>query len=604
MRRSGGDLRLWRNPVYLVAGNMISYEAKMSLINENRLLCRTKSRLSKMDLLIGAMSVSAFALVYLCTNRYGVAVSSDSAHYLSAARNLLVGKGYVAYDGSLFLHWPPLFPTLLALLGLFGLEPLDGARLLNGLSFAFIILASYRLFQKHIRTKGLVVFGCLLVLLSLPVLGVCIFAWSEPVFMLLVIMFIHGLPELLEEQKTGRFYCVSVLAALAFLQRYVGIALVAAGITSIILFTRKDSLVGRCKQAAAFGLIAAAPVAIWIIRNVILSGAIHEPPSLGRWSPSMHTLGANAVSVLPTGWWNSFITVNIHTLGANAVCIARELTGWLLPNVPSFEARMTLLLLALTLVAIMETRACLKERVAVERTRQMFPSIVLITVCIFPLIFLSRDYADDKRLLSPIYVPILFLVLIVVDDMYRRLDCLMRNKMVLKVITLGLALGWIAPAVKSFVDFVPARVEFGAGAFSDRIWMESDLVKWLNSHRLNGNIYTNNPDAMYLLTGLNVRRDTRLGEALRTQKVSYLVWFNIVYKRIPNLEALAFFFEIKPVETLPDGEIYALRARPTGPRSRLRGQGNDLRASGQPLLKTGIQCIWNKARNIYQGLTA
>lgn len=85
----------------------------------------------KMQSTLLILSLIAILLVLLSTSRYGVGLSPDSAIYISVAKNLLSGNGYREFGGIPFVNWAPLFPTLLAILGLLGISPLDGARLIN-----------------------------------------------------------------------------------------------------------------------------------------------------------------------------------------------------------------------------------------------------------------------------------------------------------------------------------------------------------------------------------------------------------------------------------------------------------------------------------------
>ena len=146
-------------------------------------------------------SLLGIGLVLVATSRYGVGLSPDSAYYIFAARSLLSGKGYLDFDGTLYTNWPPLFPTLLAGLGLVGIEPLDGARLLNAVTFGLIVLASGKLFIRCIRSKAFAVLGILSVLLSFQLLKVSVMAWSEPVFILLVLFFIMYMPSFLKSRS-------------------------------------------------------------------------------------------------------------------------------------------------------------------------------------------------------------------------------------------------------------------------------------------------------------------------------------------------------------------------------------------------------------------
>jgi len=106
---------------------------------------------SKLYLVLIIFSLIGMTLVFIGTCKYGTGLCPDSVRYISTARNLLSGNGYVKYDGSLFMRWPPLFPTVLAILGLLGIEPLDGARFVNIAAFGLIIFAFGQLLWNYLR---------------------------------------------------------------------------------------------------------------------------------------------------------------------------------------------------------------------------------------------------------------------------------------------------------------------------------------------------------------------------------------------------------------------------------------------------------------------
>src|SRR5690242_18826237 len=85
-------------------------------------------------------AAAGILLILTATSRFGAGLTPDSAAYISTARNLCAGRGYVQYDGNPFVAWPPLFPTLLAFLELCRVDPLSGGRIVNALAFGLILL--------------------------------------------------------------------------------------------------------------------------------------------------------------------------------------------------------------------------------------------------------------------------------------------------------------------------------------------------------------------------------------------------------------------------------------------------------------------------------
>ncbi len=88
-------------------------------------------------ILLGLLAVIGIFLVLRATPE-GLGLSDDSIGYIAGARSILAGHGYreawLASNGPV-THFPPPFSSALALIGLFGLDPLRGVRFLNASLF-------------------------------------------------------------------------------------------------------------------------------------------------------------------------------------------------------------------------------------------------------------------------------------------------------------------------------------------------------------------------------------------------------------------------------------------------------------------------------------
>lgn len=58
-------------------------------------------------------------LVLVATSTYGAGLSPDSVGYISAARQISEGNGYVDRYGQDLAVWPPLYPAALSIMDLF-----------------------------------------------------------------------------------------------------------------------------------------------------------------------------------------------------------------------------------------------------------------------------------------------------------------------------------------------------------------------------------------------------------------------------------------------------------------------------------------------------
>src|SRR3990172_1344717 len=69
----------------------------------------------------------------------GLGLSDDSIAYIAGARSMLAGNGYREAwlaSNQPVTHFPPAFSSVLTFFGLFGIDPLRGARWVNAFLFA------------------------------------------------------------------------------------------------------------------------------------------------------------------------------------------------------------------------------------------------------------------------------------------------------------------------------------------------------------------------------------------------------------------------------------------------------------------------------------
>ena len=86
---------------------------------------------------LGLIALSAVAVLLYSTPQ-GLGLSDDSIAYIAGARSILAGNGYREAwlaSNQPVTHFPPGFSSVLALIGLSGLDPLRGTRFLNSILF-------------------------------------------------------------------------------------------------------------------------------------------------------------------------------------------------------------------------------------------------------------------------------------------------------------------------------------------------------------------------------------------------------------------------------------------------------------------------------------
>ena len=136
-------------------------------------------RPDRFTLLLAALAVLGAVLILARQVTYGVGLTSDWASYLSVARSLLAGEGFVQIYGWPYLHWPPLYPMLLAAASLFAFDPYDVAGPLNAVVFGLTLFVAGQYLRRHVQHPFLVLWACLALMLAIPLTRVASHAISE-----------------------------------------------------------------------------------------------------------------------------------------------------------------------------------------------------------------------------------------------------------------------------------------------------------------------------------------------------------------------------------------------------------------------------------------
>ena len=228
----------------------------------------------RFTLFLIAVAVLGAGLVLARQVTYGVSLHSDSVQYLSAAQGLLAGDGLINAAGAPFEWWPPLFPMLLAASSLGIFAPLDVAGPLNAICFGLTVLVVGHWLRRHLRSRFLVVWGCLAIALAVPVAWAASWAMSEATFILFTTLALSLTSFFLREPKRSTLLWAAVFTALACLTRYVGVAIVATVIV-MLLAQHRTTLTGKAKNILGYGLVSSLPIALFLARNYIATGYLN-----------------------------------------------------------------------------------------------------------------------------------------------------------------------------------------------------------------------------------------------------------------------------------------------------------------------------------------
>ncbi len=254
-----------------------------------------------LTLLLAAAAALGAVMVLARQATYGVGLHWDSIIYVSVARNLLDGDGFLKYNGYPYVSWPPLYPLLLAVVSLDVLDPLDIAGPLNAALFGVTIFVVGQYLGRRLESRFLVVWAALAIALAAPLAGLAGYALTGTAFILLVTLTLVHAEAYLAAGKLSSLVRACVWAALAWQTRYVGAALLAA-VAVMLLVRRGARPAQRVRRAAGFALLAGAPMAVWLVRNRLASGTFTG--ARGRGSLSWTEALSGVVEALEP--WTAF----------------------------------------------------------------------------------------------------------------------------------------------------------------------------------------------------------------------------------------------------------------------------------------------------------
>lgn len=433
------------------------------------------------------IALAGFLFQAFATRR-GIGVSNDSVGFIWAARNLDSGHGITWEDGrgvfAPVVLWPPLYPSLLAAIGLTGIDPLDAARWLGGLLFAGMILVTgAALYAYSARNAWLAGFAAVLVLVAPIMIQIHAMAWSEPQAFFFGLLGIYLLARYLDTSNRPYLLASAVSMGLAFLTRYVGAAFVGAGLLGLC-FLGQRRWGRRIADAVLFGAIGCLGTALWLVRNARVGGS-----STGR------ALSAHVVS------------------GKQFEAVLYVLSRWVAPDsrpdlaLSHNPIRMANLLLAAAglalacFLALRRKTVSLPEENAPRRLR-FLPHLLIGYVLCYGLIlavslsFLDASTVPDNRILSAPYAACLLLSLCAMNWLLP----VLKGRRALAAAVVSMCIAFALFYSVSALRWAGRAAREGEG-FQSRAWQMSPIIGEIRKLPPEAAIYTNNPLPVYIVAG-------------------------------------------------------------------------------------------------------
>jgi len=430
--------------------------------------------------------ISLVGMLFLLTmTRWGIGTSPDSIIYIGTARNLVDGKGLTVPFGreinATLTQFPPMYPIILALIGIGGVDPLVGARLLNailyGLLIAFIGLSLRQITQNG---KWTPIVGMFLGALSAVVLGIHTYAWTEPLFIILSFGGLAALAAYLVTPKLHLLIGAAIAIGLATLTRFVGVAVIAAGCLGVVLL-QNGKFLKRIRDVLIFGSLSSLPLFLWLIRNTLSTSSMtsrdfaYHPITRNHILQALHTVSTWALLPVAIPGFIKVIVLSSIFFGILWIIYFQKrsrnqtqenLQEIMVANIPPFVKLLIIFIFSYT------------------------------AFLLFSISFFDANTPLDDRILSPIFVALIILLPYFVYLLLQQTNKIFTVKVSVIIVTLFFSAAYLLNGISIFKE------SFNQGlGFSSLDWKDSEFVDQINRLHADTTVYSNAPYAVYILSG-------------------------------------------------------------------------------------------------------
>ncbi len=443
-------------------------------------------------LILGLLAGLGTFLVLYATPQ-GLALSDDSIAYIAGARSILGGDGYRAAwlaSNKPVTHFPPGFSSVLALVGLSGLDPLRGTRFVNSLLFGtniFLLgLIGWRMTRSQIA--GIVL--AFLFLVNASLFRVHTAAMSEPLYIFFTLASFLSFSQYFGTQQlvdanagagsrtpTSWLFLTAVLTAFAYLTRYAGLALLATfGVALILLH---DTWRKRLVSAGTF-LAGFIPFALaWSIRNRLLADSatnrtvVYHPITLENIQMGIYNF---SVFLMPFEEWRRALMRIPNFFAALLIFIVSVLLIWMvLKGLKKFFKPATEITEVLSFINTLYVFGYL--------------SSLIVTMTWF-----DAATKFQLRIVAPVFVSLLIMLAFLGVWLWQKQKTLWRAA----VIVLALCIFTLSVQAMSGTM---AQLRKGGQGYASFRWFDSEAMQFLRGLPEGARIYSNQVGPVYLYTG-------------------------------------------------------------------------------------------------------
>jgi len=476
--------------------------------------------------------LAGFALILvLWSTPHGVGLRPDSFDYLSAAENFARGDGLGRWTGSgefrPLTHFPPLYPMMIGMLRLAGMDILAAARLGNAVLFGALIVLAWVAVRLMSGSATLALLASIIVATSDVLIYRYSMALSEPLFLVLALGGSIALAQFLRRGSLPSLAVSSILFALASLTRYMGLTFLLAG-WILILIQPRAARRQKLGASLAYLSVALLPLVWWWLRNLALTGNPVDR-ALAFHFPTSSNLKMLAISVFswlfPEEYLAGLSRLPLLLLDGFIVLLTGGLILWMFSGKLRKDG-LSALLTGLELVLLVGAAS--------------YSTALLIS-----LSFVDRLTPLDNRILAPLYLNLGLLVMVGLSRLWSRIR---RAGRILVAAACGTLI--FAHAVKAQAVFGGLRSD-GQG-YASLAWQNSPTMTYVTALPPVP-IYTNDIVAVYFLGGRVASFiPTDYNPATDTLRTDYPEWLATMRRRMLKEDAVLVLFGPDPLPIDPE----------------------------------------------------
>ncbi|MBI3169879.1 MAG: phospholipid carrier-dependent glycosyltransferase [Chloroflexi bacterium] len=447
------------------------------------------------------LALSGTFLILYATPQ-GMGLFDDSIAYIAGARSILAGQGYREAwlaSNQPVTHFPPGFSSVLALVGISGLDPLRGARFVNSILFGASIFLLGLIGWRMTKSKVAGIVLALLFLVNGQLFRVHTTAMSEPLYIFFTLaaflsfwryFYLEERSELTaksakDAKKKKNLSALSglrgsnvflvlsaVFTAFAYLTRYAGLALLATFLVS--LFILHDTWRKRFISAGIF-LAGFLPFAIaWGIRNRLLAD--------------------NATN--RTLVYHPITAENVQLGISNFTTFLLPVEEWrrVLIKIPNlFTAILIIFILALLVWVVFKgLKKFFQPATETPEVLSFISTLYFfgyLSSIISSMTLFDASTKFQLRIVAPMYVSLLIMLVY--------LGWLLWSRQ--KAITILLSLAIFSLSLYGFTDTL-AQLRKGGQGYASFQWFDSEAMDFLQTLPEGTRIYSNETAPVYLYT--------------------------------------------------------------------------------------------------------